>query len=40
MLPCLAGACLAAGVILDAQVLTADAAWKKLKLGIEIILIR
>jgi ribonuclease VapC len=33
-------ACLAAGVILDAKVLTADAAWKKLDLGIEISLIR
>ena len=33
-------ACLAAGIILDAKVLTADAAWKKLDLGIEITLIR
>jgi PIN domain nuclease of toxin-antitoxin system len=33
-------ACLAAGITLDAKVLTADAAWQTLKLGIEIVLIR
>lgn len=33
-------ACLAAGIILGAKVLTADAAWQKLDLGVEIVLIR
>jgi ribonuclease VapC len=33
-------ACLAAALILDTKVLTADTAWKKVKIGIEITLIR
>ena len=33
-------ACLAAGIVLDARVLTADTAWRKLNLGVEIVLIR
>lgn len=33
-------ACIAAGIILDARVLTTDAAWKKLNVGVEITLIR
>jgi ribonuclease VapC len=33
-------ACLAAGIIMDAKVLTADQAWRKLNLGIEIVFIR
>ena len=33
-------ACLAAGIVLDARVLTADTAWRKLSLGVEIVLIR
>lgn len=33
-------ACLAAGIILDAKVLTADRAWRKLNLGIDIVVIR
>jgi PIN domain nuclease of toxin-antitoxin system len=33
-------ACLAAGVVMDAKVLTADSAWGKLNLGIDIHLIR
>ena len=32
--------CLAAGIVLDAKVLTADTAWGKLNLGIDIHLIR
>ena len=34
------GACLAAGIVLEARVLTADTAWRKLNLGVEIVLIR
>ena len=33
-------ACLAAGILLDATVLTADTAWKKINVGIEIVQIR
>lgn len=33
-------ACIAAGIVLDARVLTTDTAWKKLNVGVEIILIR
>jgi PIN domain nuclease of toxin-antitoxin system len=33
-------ACIAAGIVLDARVLTTDAAWKKLNVGIEITLLR
>lgn len=33
-------ACLAAGIVNEAKVLTADAAWRKLDLGLEIQLIR
>lgn len=33
-------ACLAAAIIHEAPVLTADAAWKKLRLGVDITLIR
>jgi hypothetical protein len=33
-------ACLAAGIVLDARVLTADTAWRKLSPGVEIVLIR
>ena len=32
--------CLAAGILMNAKVLTADNAWKKVNLGIEIMLIR
>jgi ribonuclease VapC len=32
--------CLAAGIVMNAKVLTADNAWKKVNLGIEITLIR
>jgi PIN domain nuclease of toxin-antitoxin system len=35
-----ARACLAAGLALNARILTADTAWKKVKLGIEIVFIR
>jgi ribonuclease VapC len=33
-------ACLATAIVLDARVLTADQAWRKLNLGVEIVMIR